>query len=204
MATPRAAEHRDLEERLKKMEAKLDRLSAQVLRQRQLAVTQGDLVVSGGGGIKVLDGGTIQAEDEAGHMIVDMGGTDGIRRPWLPYHVPIMDWRYTTAGTFTTLAAAYGFSQHPYVRLWVNTFSDAGTTGEYRVGFQSNAFDASTAVWNTPATISAGDSGSGRMVMVPSQVDYGQMAVVFVQARRTSGTGQVGVSVQYCYGSGAS
>lgn len=77
MATPRGAEHRDLEKRFSDMQRAIDDLSSVVLRQRKLEVTSGDLdvsgggsvVVSGGGSIVVSDSGDLQIKDSTGHVI---------------------------------------------------------------------------------------------------------------------------------------
>lgn len=73
MATPRAAEHRDLEQRFRDIENQLRALSARLLGQRKLEVSEGDFVVSGGGGVKVQDGGTIQAKWENGNPAAYFG-----------------------------------------------------------------------------------------------------------------------------------
>lgn len=73
MATPRGAEHRDLEQRLRNMQAQINRLASRVLGQRQLSVTEGDFVVSGGGGVLVQDGGTISAEYDNGQVGLEFG-----------------------------------------------------------------------------------------------------------------------------------
>lgn len=66
MATPRGAEHRDLEQRFRNLERKCADLANRVLMQRKLEVTQGDFVVSGGGNVIVQDGGDV---------VVGAGGT---------------------------------------------------------------------------------------------------------------------------------
>lgn len=59
MATPQAAVPRDLEQRIRNIESTLRQITSATLRQRQLSVTEGDFVVSGGGNVLVRDGGNI-------------------------------------------------------------------------------------------------------------------------------------------------
>ncbi|MFC5730940.1 MULTISPECIES: tail fiber domain-containing protein [Nocardioides] len=59
MATPNAARHRDLEQRFADLQKQIRDLSAVVLHRRQLSVTDGDFVVSGGGNIIVRDNGAV-------------------------------------------------------------------------------------------------------------------------------------------------
>lgn len=68
MATPRGAEHRDLEQRLRKIEQALQSLTGAALRRRQLSVDSGDFVVSGGGSVIVKDTGNIKILDGAGNV----------------------------------------------------------------------------------------------------------------------------------------
>jgi hypothetical protein len=202
MATPRGSEHRDLEQRVRDLERHVRELTGAALRRRQLGVDQGDFVVSGGGDVVVQDGGRVRVQDEAGNTIMDVGGAEGLRRPWIPYHIPIWDWQDTTSGTYTTLLAALGYSQHPFARVFVNARSASSTNGQFRVGFLSNAFNPGSAVWQPAVTIGTGNTGTGYSLLVPSEVRYGGAAAIHVQARRTSGTGTVGVSLSYAYGAG--
>lgn len=73
MATPHAAIPRDLQQRISLIEANVRALAAQTLSQRQLSVTEGDFVVSGGGGINVADGGFIRAEHDNGGQALYIG-----------------------------------------------------------------------------------------------------------------------------------
>lgn len=73
MATPQAAIPRDLLQRIATIEANLRALASQSLSQRQLSVTEGDFVVSGGGGVHVLNGGKIIAYYPTGEPAVYYG-----------------------------------------------------------------------------------------------------------------------------------
>jgi hypothetical protein len=59
VATPRASRHTDLEQRLRDLETSVRRLSSLALGQRQLTVTSGEIIVSGGGSVIIEDGGTV-------------------------------------------------------------------------------------------------------------------------------------------------
>lgn len=76
MATPRAAEHRDLEQRFRKLERQVRQLVAKALSRETLAVTSGDFTVSGGGDVVVQDGGSIIARYPTGEAAVILGGVD--------------------------------------------------------------------------------------------------------------------------------
>lgn len=69
MTTPRGAKHRDLEQRLRDIEAQLRELTAASLRRKQLGVSQGDFVVSGGGNVVVKDGGDLEILDAGGAVV---------------------------------------------------------------------------------------------------------------------------------------
>lgn len=71
MATPNGARHRDLEQRLRDIEAQIRQLNTVALRRKQLAVTSGDFVVSGGGSIVVEDAGNLQLLDALGNVVFD-------------------------------------------------------------------------------------------------------------------------------------
>lgn len=73
MATPRAAEHRDLEQRLRRLEQALQSLTSVALRRSQLSVTEGDFVVSGGGDVVVQDGGRLLDLYPTGEVAFTLG-----------------------------------------------------------------------------------------------------------------------------------
>ncbi|MBD8869297.1 hypothetical protein [Nocardioides donggukensis] len=72
MATPRAAQHRDLEQRLRDLESKVRELTGVALRRQQLSVTSGDFVVSGGGAVVVQDGGGVRVDYASGSPAVQV------------------------------------------------------------------------------------------------------------------------------------
>lgn len=65
MATPRGAEHRDLEQKFKRMQVQINRLSAAVLRQRRLQVSEGSL--------RIKAPGVIASEYPNGQVGVEFG-----------------------------------------------------------------------------------------------------------------------------------
>lgn len=82
MATPRGAEHHDLEQQLRDLRAQVRQLTGAALRRPNLGVTEGDFVVQGGGDVLVLDGGrlaligdggTIQQVANDGRLIYQLG-----------------------------------------------------------------------------------------------------------------------------------
>lgn len=70
MATPRAAEHRDLEQRIRDLEDQVRELTGAALRRSQLRVDSGDFVVSGGGSVYVREGGDLIVEHADGSEAV--------------------------------------------------------------------------------------------------------------------------------------
>lgn len=73
MATPRGAQHFDLEQRLRDLERQVQRLTSMSLRRSQLGVTSGDFAVTGGGSVLVEDGGSVDVD--GGDVNVTGGGS---------------------------------------------------------------------------------------------------------------------------------
>lgn len=71
MATPAAAEHRDLEARFRKLEAAVKVLAAAIARRPQFEVSAGDLTISGGD--LVVDGGDFLLLDTDGSTVFKLG-----------------------------------------------------------------------------------------------------------------------------------
>src|SRR4051794_4906520 len=82
MATPRAAVHRDLEQRLRDLETQVRKLTSMGLRRDQLGVTSGDFVVSGGGSVIIKDAGDLVTSYPSGSdcmSVTDFGdGSTGL------------------------------------------------------------------------------------------------------------------------------
>jgi hypothetical protein len=131
MATPRGAEHRDLEQRFRDIERKVDALTASVLKQRQLQVSAGDFGVSGGGSVVVQDGGSVQVLG-GGSVEVSGGGAvtvDGT--PLAAVTADVVQWddnSLNVATSWTTYGAANLTVPTGYTRAMVSCFVSAGET----------------------------------------------------------------------------
>lgn len=71
MATPRASEHRDLEQRFRSIESKLRDLATAALRRPKYEVSDGDLTINGGD--LVVDGGDFLLLDTDGSTVFRLG-----------------------------------------------------------------------------------------------------------------------------------
>lgn len=71
MATPRASEHRDLEQRFRNLESRLRELSARVLQRPKFEVSAGDLTIRGGD--LVVNGGDFLLLDTDGSTVFRLG-----------------------------------------------------------------------------------------------------------------------------------
>lgn len=98
MATPRAAQHRDLEQRIRDLEQQVRALTSATLRREQLSVEQGDFVVSGGGGVVVRDGGgvVLYYPDNTPAVVV---GDVGLAPDGSDYGSGLMVWNDTGTAT---------------------------------------------------------------------------------------------------------
>ncbi|WP_320067861.1 hypothetical protein [Micromonospora sp. RTGN7] len=130
--------------------------------------------------------------DRRGTIVVstDEVSGSGLARPYIP--VQVGDWNAptntTTSATFTDMALGYNVIQHPvlHVHLLVRA-SDATTAGQARVTIDGTPAGPTT-------TITAGaysDMLIGPFAVTPTA----GLRMVAVQARRTAGTGTIGVRV---------
>lgn len=106
----------------------------------------------------------------------------------------------TTSSTFVTLQTLFGYQQNPYVRVdAIVSSSAADTTGEVIVTDPSGTQIGSTltVAANTVAVVTLGP------VALPS-FSLGSAGYYSLQARRTAGTGTVGVRGLGMWGGGAS
>src|SRR5437868_3215629 len=71
MATPRAAQHRDLEQRLRNIEAGLRQAITRSLRRPKFEVSDGDLMINGGD--LIVDGGDFLLLDTDGSTVFRLG-----------------------------------------------------------------------------------------------------------------------------------
>jgi len=131
--------------------------------------------------------------DSSGRIVVaDDIVSGGLARPWIPIsgwyditgvEVPVST---TTSGTFTSVVEQQLYQQHPTVRVVMRVrCSDGTTAGEVRV------MSGATQVGATQ-TIAAGTYAqyeiTGTSPIVP-----GGWGILQIQARRTAGSGTVGV-----------
>lgn len=133
--------------------------------------------------------------DLAGQYIVtdDVASGRGLARPYIPVQVGevAVPTATTTSGSFVDLAAGMMSIQHPvlYAYLLVRA-SDTGTTGEVRLTLDGNQ------VGNVlPVSAGAYAYASYGPSPLPATYSYGVLRELRVQARRTAGTGTIGVRV---------
>jgi hypothetical protein len=132
--------------------------------------------------------------DRAGNTIVsdDTNSGTGLARP----HIPVGQWTdnltptaTTTSASFVNLQVLIGEWQHPRVALQaIYQSSSAGTTGEVR------CVDSDGIQIGTTQTVNSLDfafSTFGTPAVLPG--DFGAAKVLYLQARRTGGTGTIGV-----------
>lgn len=139
--------------------------------------------------------------DRSGNIIAgdDTTSGQGLARPWLPvpfYDYPAEPTQTTTSTSFTTLqrAAAYP-KQLPQITVGVVVETSAGTTGEVRL-FDTTHGAVVGSVLSIPANTFAGYN------IGPAPIGGNHMdgLDLDIQARRTGGTGTVGVRVVTAYG----
>jgi hypothetical protein len=147
------------------------------------------------------DTGYAAMYDQQGNYIVsdDMVAGLGLGRPYIPVQVGEVSppTATTTSGTFTDLASGVFPAQHKalYAYLLVRA-SDATTAGEARVTVDGTQYG------NT-LTIAAGSytyAAINPFVVGLTAAEYANFRTVAVQARRTAGTGTVGVRVMSLIG----
>ncbi len=146
-------------------------------------------------------GGYFSFYDEQGNGLFanDTVSNQGIARPYLQHTVM----RYaevatppesTTLGTFDPLYRIHGHMQQPWVRAYLITQADVGTTGEVQLAVNG------TAITDAPTTIPDGDN-SYRVVDAELPAgDFLSFISVDVEARRVSGAGTVRVGVAFASG----
>lgn len=137
---------------------------------------------------------SFQVLDRHGHVIMadDTNGGQGVALPYLTFGTPTSNaipTDLTTSATFTTLQSAAGYWMSAKVTGQILVYSsDASTTGQVRVtdenGTQVGATITVTA--NEFAWVNWGP------VVIPG--NFGDGKVLNVQARRTGGTGTIGIN----------
>lgn len=137
--------------------------------------------------------------DRSGNVVLsdDTESGEGIARPWIPLDVHrenVGTWDTTSSGTFGTLQRALGYKQHPMLHVYTQVTTDPGTAGEVQALCNGTQIGATLAV-------PAGGAGQLDVVeAVPAGVAFGDLLDVEIQARRTSGAGQVYIRTWFVYG----
>ncbi|GIJ25488.1 hypothetical protein Vqi01_06500 [Micromonospora qiuiae] len=148
----------------------------------------------------VGDSGFAALYDLAEQYVVsdDIASGRGLARPYIPVQLGevTIPTTTTTSGTFTDMAAGTMPVQHPVLFAHVLARASDGTTaGEVRMTLNGEQV-------GEPATVDAG--AFVHMYLGPATVDavyeYGHLHRVRVQARRTAGSGEIGVRVMSMHG----
>jgi hypothetical protein len=144
-------------------------------------------------------GGYTSIWDESGNAIVadDTVSGQGLARPYVPWTVQKYSEVSTpsvvvTFGSFLPTWRIAGPKQHPYVEVLMVTQSDASTTGEVRLAVGGVQI-------GTEQTIAAGEN-TWRTIIAPVSGAHMGVVHIDVDARRTSGTGQIRVSTIAAFG----
>lgn len=138
--------------------------------------------------------------DESGEVVVsdDTVSGQGLARPYVPltamlYSQVITPPESTTLGTFDRLYRIHGHHQQPYIRAYLITQADAGTTGEVQLAVDG------VAITTAPTAIPDGDN-SYRVVDAELPGEHLSFIAVDVEARRVSGAGTIRVGVAFASG----
>lgn len=158
MATPRAAEHRDLEQRLRNLEQQVRELTGAALRRRQLNVTEGDFVVSGGGSVVVEDGGSIEGTYASGRPAVRVGTFDSYDESLAPANV---------TGVEVDKDADYGSIGHPEIPKVSIRFYRNNDTGEVVAYVDGDT----VTVYKGTGELRLGGSGTTQLVLLDAAGD---------------------------------
>lgn len=121
----------------------------------------------------------------------------GLARPFIPVmfvdDATVNPTRTTTSGTFTTLQSAKWNSQNPSLKTFVLVRSSAGdTTGEVRI--LANGMQL-----GDPQSIAVSEFAVKEFGPTFFGANFGDYYDVEAQARRTAGTGTIGLRVMACW-----
>lgn len=182
MATPRGAEHRDLEQRFRDLERKYDALASRVLMQRKAEVTQGDFVVKGGGNIVILGpaGNTLWSALDGPIKVVSHAqslDSPGLTSSWaeyLTYAVPVPD-GFTSCVvnlfTSTGATAAVGGTINVGTRPVINGGALAGPG--LSVGSATSSPASVTSAWTWNGAIPSGGLNVGMQAYLQGGITAG-------------------------------
>jgi hypothetical protein len=132
--------------------------------------------------------------DRAGNNIFSDDTTSGVglAKPYLPvpfYDYPAVPTQTTTSATFTTLQrAAAHVKQHPRIQVGLLILTSADTTGEVRLWDSTNNVRIGSTL--TIAANTFGANNIGPDYLLGAHMDTLDLDI---QARRTGGTGTIGV-----------
>jgi hypothetical protein len=138
--------------------------------------------------------------DEAGNSVVsdDTVSGQGLARPYLqyastPWTQVLTPPELTTLGTFDPMARIAGQKQQPYLRVYLLTQADVGTTGEVQLAIGGSAITAA------PTSI---PDGANLYQTVDAELPGEHLSIftVDVEARRVSGAGSIRVGVAFASG----
>jgi hypothetical protein len=144
-----------------------------------------------------------QVFDRAGNVVMadDTNGGHGLAKPTVGggcffNDTNVTRWPQTTNGTFTAIADTYIYMENPRVQWDIQYTADSGTTGEVRLmcnGVQVGATQTVGVAFSLWSTFT---------VALPG-VSVGDFPYLQLQARRTSGAGNVYAIVQRFQGDGS-
>ncbi len=138
--------------------------------------------------------------DEQGNPCLsnDTVANQGLATPYLPYTAT--PWtqvltapEVTTLGTFDQMARISGHKQNPYIRAYLLTQADVGTTGEVQLAI------GGVAITDAPTPIPDG-ANMYQTVDAPLPGDHMAIFSVDVEARRLTGAGSIRVGVAFSSG----
>lgn len=124
--------------------------------------------------------------DHVGNIIAssDADSGTGLARPWIPLPAPAPagagHWPGTTTANWSTISRCWPYLQHPKIAVSIATMADPGATGDVRLIVDGD---------QVGPTVTAGDQ-LAFTAPVP-KFEFGRAVSVEIQARRTSGTGEI-------------
>ncbi|MCK2242313.1 MULTISPECIES: hypothetical protein [unclassified Crossiella] len=141
--------------------------------------------------------------DYSGNIILgdDVESGTGLARPYVPLSVSdshFSRWPGTDRGEWTTLSKVRLSNQHPRLSIDArHTTDQSATTGEIRLWGRTDANPGGTQLGETKQVVFAEQLGGWT---VPAVGRWAEMAEVWLQARRTGGTGTVRACIAYASG----
>ncbi len=135
---------------------------------------------------------SLQIFDRQGIVIVadDTNGGKGLANPWVDGGVILGDtntarWPQTTSASFVSVAFGWYRIQNPRVQWDIQYVADAATAGQVRLMVNGTQVDATQTVGTSFGLWTSYN------IAIPGAWSVGDIVGVDIQARRTSGTGNV-------------